>query len=83
MMKAHCSKYGLLTFQIRYIRSYETGLHEVTTLHDGQTIVVFPATMRRVLGIDPRASVGCREITAWQAEQIGFIVKRERTVAAI
>jgi hypothetical protein len=77
MFIPHCSLYGHLKVQIRYFRN-QAGLFEVKALHDGKSIVVFPATMRRVLGIDPRTSVGCAEITGLQADKLGFVVPKRK-----
>lgn len=57
---------------VRYVLN-AAGLFEVTSMYDGVKVVVFPATMHRVLGINPRATVGYDEIDPQQAEAIGLL----------
>jgi hypothetical protein len=81
MFIPHCSLFGHQTVSIRYVRNH-AGIFEVTA--NNTTIAVLPARMRRLLGVNPRVAVGCREITGFQADQLGFTVpqcKQRKAVA--
>lgn len=70
----YCARYGYLTVKIKFVRN-DDGTFNVTSLHNKQTVVVFPAQMRRRLSINPKNSEGIAEITAYQAEQVGLKIK--------
>lgn len=64
-------------FQIVYTNIVGTNLYEVRLLEFGQTIVVGGNFLIKNIGIDPRAVVGCKDISYGAARDLGFVVERE------
>lgn len=69
-------------FRVSYSREYDTNLYRVTFHQLGQTIVVPHGVLVKKISMDPRCSVGCKDLTAYEIIDLGFVfpVKDERFV---
>ena len=62
-----------IMFRVSYSREYDTNLYRVTLHVISQTIVLPHGVLVKKIGMDPRCSVGCKELTIHEIIDLGFI----------
>ena len=69
-------------FRVSYSREYDTNLYRVTLHAINQTIVLPHGVLVKKINMDPRCSVGCKELSIYEIIDLGFIlpVKNDRLV---
>ena len=60
-------------FRISYSREHDTNLYRVTLHVINQTIVLPSGVLVKKIGMDPRCSVGCKDITVCEIIDLGFV----------
>lgn len=60
-------------FRISYSNEEGTDLYRVTLHVIGQTILLNRHVLVKKIGMDPRCSVGCKDITVYEIIDLGFI----------
>ena len=63
----------IIMFRISYSREYDTNLFRVTLHVIAQTIVIDERVLIRKIGMDPRCSVGCKDLPVCEIIELGFI----------
>lgn len=66
-------------FRISYANEEGTDLYRVTLHVIGQTIVLSRHILVRKIGMDPRCVVGCKDITACEIIDLGFVFPMKDT----
>jgi len=62
-----------IMFRVSYSREYDTNLYRVTFHQLGQTIVLPHGVLVKKISMDPRCSVGCKDLTACEIIDLGFV----------
>lgn len=60
-------------FRVAYSREYDTNLYRVKLFVIDQTIVVPHGVLVKKIGMDPRCSVGCKDLTVYEIIELGFV----------
>lgn len=60
-------------FRISYSREYDTNLYRVTLHAINQTIVVPHGVLVKKISMDPRCSVGCKDLLIREILDLGFV----------
>lgn len=60
-------------FRVTYSREYDTNLYRVTLLAIDQTIVLPAGVLVKKIGMNPRCSVGCKDLSIYEIIDLGFI----------
>lgn len=60
-------------FRVSYSREYDTNLYRVKLFVIEQTIVLPHGVLVKKIGMDPRCSVGCKELSIHEIIDLGFI----------
>lgn len=60
-------------FRVSYSREYDTNLYRVTFHQLGQTIVVPHGVLVKKISMDPRCSVGCKDLLINEILDLGFV----------
>lgn len=60
-------------FRVAYSREYDTNLYRVTLFAIDQTIVLPHGVLVKKIGMDPRCSIGCKELSIHEIIELGFI----------
>lgn len=64
-------------FRVSYSNIEGTDLYELRLVEFRQVIVVGRGYLVKNIGIDPRAVVGCKDISYGAAKDLGFVVERK------
>lgn len=65
-------------FRIAYSNEEGTNLYRVTLFGFGQTLVASRGFLVKNIGIDPRAVVGCKDVSFEVVKDLGFVIEREK-----
>lgn len=60
-------------FRVSYSREYDTNLYRVTLHAINQTIVLPHGVLVKKISMDPRCSVGCKELSVYEIIDLGFV----------
>lgn len=60
-------------FRVSYSREYDTNLYRVTLHAINQTIVLPHGVLVKKIDMDPRCSVGCKDLSVHAIIDLGFI----------
>lgn len=60
-------------FRVSYSREYDTNLFRVTLHAINQTIVLPQGVLMMKIDMNPRCSVGCKDLSVYEIIDLGFV----------